>query len=148
MNIFEALRESHELQRELGARLLETRGDTPERDELFQQLKQELLAHETAEERHFYLLLIPDDRGVDVSRHAIAEHHEMDEMVEELEETEASSPAWLPRARKLVDKIHHHLEEEEHKFFQMAGKVLDDKQKLSLAGEYLRAYRELKREAA
>ena len=148
MNIFEALRQSHELQRELGARMLETRGDTPERDELFQQLKQELLAHETAEERHFYLLLIPDDLGVDVSRHAIAEHHEMDEMVEELEQTEASSPAWLPRARKLVDKIHHHLEEEEHKFFQMAGKVLDEKQKLGLADDYLKEYEALKSEAA
>jgi hypothetical protein len=148
MTIFEALRQSHERQRELGTQLLATRGDTAERQELFGQLKQELLAHETAEERHFYLLLIPDDLGVDVSRHAIAEHHEMDEMVEELEELEASSPAWLPRARKLVDKIHHHLEEEEHKFFQMAGKVLDEQQKLDLAGAYLREYESLKGEAA
>lgn len=147
MNIFEALRESHERQRELGDQLLQTSGDSPERAELFEQLKQELEAHETAEERHFYVVLIPDDRGVDVSRHAIAEHHEMDEMVEELEETEASSPAWLPRARKLVDKIRHHLEEEEHKFFQMAGKILDDQQKVSLAKDYLASYEELKQTA-
>ena len=144
MNIFEALRESHEIQRELAAKLLETSGDTPERPELFKQLKTELLAHETAEERNFYLQLMPDDMGVDISRHAIAEHHEMDEMVEELEETEPSSPAWLAKARKLVDKVHHHLEEEEHKFFQQAGKVLSGKQKQDLADSYLKAYAELK----
>lgn len=148
MNIFEALRESHEIQRELGAKLVETSGDTPERAELFKQLKTELLAHETAEERNFYLQLIPDDLGVDISRHAIAEHHEMDEMVEELEQIEPSSPTWLVKARKLVDKVHHHLEEEEHKFFQQAGKVLSEKQKTALAGSYLKAYEELKAEQA
>lgn len=144
MNIFEALRESHEIQRDLGARLVETSGDTPERAELFKQLKTELLAHETAEERNFYLQLMPDDMGVDISRHAIAEHHEMDEMVEELEDTEPSSPAWLAKARRLVEKVEHHLEEEEHKFFQQAGKVLSDKQKQDLADSYLKAYAELK----
>jgi hypothetical protein len=148
MNIFEALRESHEIQRDLGARLLQTSGDTAERAELFKQLKTELIAHETAEERNFYLQLIPDDLGVDISRHAIAEHHEMDEMVEELEETEPSSPAWLAKARKLVEKVEHHLEEEEHKFFQQAGKVLTDRQKRALADSYLKAYQELKTENA
>lgn len=146
MTIFEALRESHEIQRDLGARLVQTSGDTPERAELFKQLKTELLAHETAEERNFYLQLIPDDLGVDISRHAIAEHHEMDEMVEELEGTEPSSPGWLVKARQLVDKVLHHLEEEEHKFFQQAGKVLSEKQKVDLAGSYRQAYEALKTE--
>ena len=39
MNIFEALRQSHEIQRELSEKLLQTSGDTPERHELFKQLK-------------------------------------------------------------------------------------------------------------
>ena len=93
-------------------------------------------AHETAEERHFYIPLMAFDNGVDLSRHAIAEHHEMDEMMEELDETEMSSPAWLATAKKLSDKVHHHLKEEEQKFFQMAGKLLSEKQKEQLAGEY------------
>ncbi len=80
------------------------------------------------------------DNGVDLSRHAISEHHEMDEMMEELDETEMSSPAWLATAKKLSDKVHHHLKEEEQKFFQMAGKLLDDKQKEQLAGKYEKEY--------
>ena len=33
--IFEALRESHDIQRELAEKLVQTSGDTPERRELF-----------------------------------------------------------------------------------------------------------------
>ena len=142
LNIFEALRESHERQRELYRQLIETRGDTPERQTLFEQLKAELLAHELAEERHFYIPLMEHDAGIDLSRHAIAEHHELDEMVESLEEADPATPTWLPLARKLADKVEHHLKEEEHRFFQMAGKLLTDKQKMQLAKDYLATYEE------
>lgn len=142
MNIFEALRESHDRQRSYAKTLIETSGDTPERVEAYKQLKAELQAHETAEERHFYIPLMEFDNGVDLSRHAISEHHEMDEMMEELDETEMSSPAWLVIAKKLSDKVHHHLKEEEQKFFQMAGKLLDEKQKEQLAGQYEKEFKE------
>ncbi|WP_166220042.1 hemerythrin domain-containing protein [Pseudomonas atagonensis] len=141
MNIFEALRESHDRQRSYAKSLIETSGDTPERVEAYKQLKAELQAHETAEERHFYIPLMEFDNGVDLSRHAISEHHEMDEMMEELDETEMSSPAWLATAKKLSEKVHHHLKEEEQKFFQMAGKLLNEKQKEQLAGEYEKEFK-------
>ena len=141
MNIFEALRESHDRQRTYADALIQTSGDTPERVEAYKQLKSELQAHETAEERHFYIPLMEFDNGVDLSRHAISEHHEMDEMMEELDETEMSSPAWLATAKKLSEKVHHHLEEEEQKFFQMAGKLLDDQQKETLARQYEKEYK-------
>jgi hypothetical protein len=141
VNIFEALRESHDRQRTYADALIKTSGDTPERVEAYKRLKSELQAHETAEERHFYIPLMEFDNGVDLSRHAISEHHEMDEMMEELDETEMSSPAWLATAKKLSEKLHHHLKEEEQKFFQMAGKLLDDKQKETLAGQYEKEYK-------
>ncbi|MBH3404020.1 hemerythrin domain-containing protein [Pseudomonas glycinae] len=141
MNIFEALRESHDRQRAYAKSLIKTSGDTPERVEAYKQLKAELQAHETAEERHFYIPLMEYDNGIDLSRHAIAEHHEMDEMMEELDETEMSSPAWLATAKRLSEKVHHHLQEEEQKFFQMAGKLLDDKQKEQLAGQYEKEFK-------
>jgi hypothetical protein len=73
---------------------------------------------------------------VDASRHAIAEHHEMDELVEDLEAKETHDSSWLAIAKKLSEKVHHHLKEEETKFFQLAGKVLTDKQKAELAKDY------------
>jgi hypothetical protein len=141
MNIFEALRESHDRQRGYADALIQTSGDTPERVEAYKQLKAELQAHETAEERHFYIPLMEFDNGVDLSRHAISEHHEMDEMMETLDETEMSDPTWLVTAKKLSEKVHHHLKEEEQKFFQMAGKLLDEKQKQALAGQYEKEYK-------
>ena len=141
MNIFEALRESHDRQRRYADAVIQTSGDTPERVEAYKRLKSELQAHATAEERHFYIPLMEFDNGVDLSRHAISEHHEMDEMMEALDATEMSSPSWLATAKKLSEKVHHHLKEEEQKFFQMAGKLLDDQQKETLAGEYQKEYK-------
>lgn len=141
MNIFEALRESHDRQRQYVDAVLLTSGDTPERKTAYKQLKEELYAHETAEERSFYIPLMAFDNGVDLSRHAIAEHHEMDELLEKLDATEMSSSAWLTTARALGEKVLHHLEEEEQKFFQMAGKLLSDNQKQNLAKKYNEEYR-------
>ena len=147
MTIFEALRISHDIQRELARTLVATQGDSPERHAVFSQLKQELAVHSVAEERHFYIPLMQQDAGVDLSRHAIAEHHEMDEMVEGLEETDPSSPSWLAQAKALAEKVEHHLKEEERTFFQMAGKLLNDRQKERLAGDYLSAYDEMKQDS-
>lgn len=143
MNIFDALRGSHEKQRAFSRRLLaadERRGDI---HQAFLELKAELAAHETAEERHFYIPLWEHDETVDPSRHAIAEHHEMDEMVEDMEALEEGSPEWSELAHQLVHKIEHHLREEEDKFFQAAGRVLSEEQKLGLAIQYREEFERL-----
>lgn len=142
MNIFEALRESHERQREILTQLVNTSGDSKERASLFKAITLELEAHERAEERHFYRLLMLDDNGVDPSRHGIAEYHEIDEILEQLHSTDPSSSAWLTYAKQLQHKVLHHLDEEEHKFFQMAGKILSQEEKEKLTKPYLRDYEE------
>ena len=53
MNIYEALRESHEMQRTLLQELVRTVGNGPERLEIFESLKIELNRHAGAEERFF-----------------------------------------------------------------------------------------------
>ncbi len=80
------------------------------------------------------------DQGVDLSRHAIAEHHEMDELIEQLQATEYSSPTWLVYAKQLSDLVVHHLQEEEHRFFQMAGKLLSAEEKVQLVKGYNQDY--------
>ncbi|MGW1456414.1 hemerythrin domain-containing protein [Salegentibacter agarivorans] len=136
MNIFEALRQEHEIQRDLVAKLVETHGDTEERKKIFEQLKHELKIHADAEERHFYIPLIKKDLTQEKARHSVAEHHEMDELIEELEDTEMNASNWLKIAKELEHKVTHHLDEEEQEVFQMAGKALTEKQKTSLAEDY------------
>ncbi len=73
---------------------------------------------------------------IEDSRHGIAEHHEIDELIEALDNTEFSDPSWLTKLKKLKDKVEHHLADEEQAFFQRAGKVLDKSEKSQLADEY------------
>jgi hemerythrin-like domain-containing protein len=136
MTIFEALRLSHATQRALADNLIATQGASAERDLLFRELKLELAAHAAAEERFFYVPLIAHDITQEPSRHGIAEHHQMDKLVEELESTDTSSPGWLVTAKALHHKIFHHLGDEEQGVFQLAGKVLSEAEKLSLAKGY------------
>ena len=136
MNIFEALRLSHETQRALCTQLLATEGASADRRRLFRELKHELAAHAAAEERCFYAPLIAIDETQAQSRHGMAEHHEMDGLVDELNKVDMSSPGWIAHFTKLRDKVFHHLDDEEHAIFQLAGKVLGEAQKTSLARDY------------
>ena len=47
-----------------------------------------------------------------------------------------SAPQWLLTARELRDRLVHHLDEEEREVFPVAGKVLDDAEKPTLAAAY------------
>lgn len=136
MTIFEAIRHDHDIQRELLDKLINTSGDTKNRDSIFKELKQQLQIHAEAEERHFYKPLISNDMMQEHARHGIAEHHEIDELIEKLEKTDYDSSAWLKTAKDLKHKVEHHLEDEEHTFFQLAGKVFNENQKTQLAQPY------------
>jgi hemerythrin superfamily protein len=136
MNIFEALRISHETQRALATQILDTQGDSPERKHLYSELKRELAAHAAAEERCFYLPLIEHDSSMGQARHGMAEHHAMDELVDELTKMDFSSSGWLAHFKKLHEKVYHHLNDEENAIFQLAGKMLTEQQKTSLAIAY------------
>ena len=91
--IFDVIRESHDLQRDLCRKVTASRGDMAARQVLFLQLKVELMAHAAAEERHLYVPLLMNDGGLDASRHALHEHHEIDELLDDLS----------VRTKKLID---------------------------------------------
>jgi hypothetical protein len=137
-NIYEALRESHTTQRTLCRRLSRMKPDDPRAQATFEALRIELAAHAAAEERFLYAQILFDDMGLKSSRHALAEHHEIDECVEALQEARNQPDAWPALVRKLSHEVHHHLREEEKKFFQLSGKILSDKQKVGLATRYRR----------
>jgi hypothetical protein len=138
--IYDALRESHETQRSLCRRLLRSNPGDTRRAELFRELRIELAAHAAAEERFLYAPILMADAGLDVSRHALHEHHQLDELVEKLQKGEPGDRGWLATAKALSHKVHHHLREEETKFFQVSGKILGTREKVSLAKKYRRDF--------
>jgi iron-sulfur cluster repair protein YtfE (RIC family) len=144
MDIFDALIRSHELQRAIARRLLSDIGEGKERSRDFEQLKTELSAHETAEERAFYIPLMEHDEAVEAARHGIAEHHEMDEMVERIDKLEPGSAEWLEQLGALVHKLEHHLKEEEDRWFPLARRILPRAEQQQLGEPYQEEHDRLK----
>nr|WP_298414667.1 hemerythrin domain-containing protein [uncultured Halomonas sp.] len=136
MTLFEELRDDHDTQRTLLDLLVKTEGNSEGRDELFHKVKAELQRHAAAEERALYIPMMEHDSTQEKARHSIAEHHEIDELIETLENTDYSSSSWVASAQKLQHLVTHHLDEEEQEIFQAAGKVLSKSQEKELAGVY------------
>lgn len=137
MTIFESLRADHDIQRTLIDLLVKTQGDSEGRHELFGRLRRELLAHAGAEERYFYVPLMDHDLTQEAARHSIAEHKELDDYIERLEDLEMSEAEWLKTAKDLSDRLLHHLAEEESEIFPVAGKALGEGQKTALGDDYM-----------
>jgi hypothetical protein len=135
INLFELLRQSHAVQRRLCSRLMSARSSARQRSSAFLQLKVELLAHAAAEERHLYVPLLMTDAGLKSSRHALAEHHEVEELCESLSVPDKGGD-WPQAVGELCRRVRHHLREEERKFFQVAGRELSARQKSTLARRY------------
>lgn len=144
-SIYEALRQSHEVQRSLCRRLVRATPEGGKRETILRELRIELAAHAASEERFLYAPILMDDMGLNSSRHALAEHHDIDECVEALSQADYEGGSWQAKARQLSHEVHHHLKEEETKFFQVSGKILTDTQKTKLAKQYLADFERMKK---
>lgn len=136
MNIFERIKQDHDRQRDLAARLLETTGDSPERRQLWGELHDDVEHHAAAEEQTFYAALIEKPDGQKKARHSISEHEDAAELLGELDDMDMSSPGWLLKFRKLKEELEHHMDEEESEVFGLARKLLSDGQAEELGAKF------------
>lgn len=140
MTIFDDLRASHEIQRALARTLTHGRASADTRRAAFLALARELDAHAAAEERHLYVPLLMDDAGLHISRHALADHHKADKLVEQLRGVDPTMDQFGELAQKLTTEVRDHLDEEEHGTFQLAGKLLSKTRQQQLAKDYRAEY--------
>lgn len=124
--VLERLKSDHDRQRELLDKIAATSGDSEERRELFTALTKELKSHAAAEEQSVYSEMLADPEVSDETRHSVAEHHEIDEMLNDLAATDMSSPAWLQKFKQLDDRYRHHINEEEEDHFPDFAEHIDD----------------------
>ncbi|MCA9626757.1 MAG: hemerythrin domain-containing protein [Myxococcales bacterium] len=136
MTIFERLRADHDVQRTLMKLLVKTHGDSRGRQELFQRLKRAMDTHAEAEERAFYAPLLSTDMGREHAAHSVKEHEELRSKLEELEQHDMSSSGWVAKAKVLCELNEHHMDEEEHQIFQVAGRALSDAEKQRMLKEF------------
>jgi hypothetical protein len=116
------------------------RASADHRRAAFLALANELDAHATSEERHFYVPLLMIDAGLRASRHALADHHKAEKVVEELRGVDPSTDRFRELARQLSAEVREHLDEEEHGTFQLAGKLLSKTELRALGAGYRTEY--------
>lgn len=145
--IFDRLKEDHDKHRALLDRLLETSGDTPEREELFTELTKELKGHAAAEEQALYSTMLRKPPTTDETRHSVAEHHEIDEALNDLAATDMATGAWLTKFKEFDHRYRHHIQEEEEEHFPDFANYLDKEDMAHMEQVFERRKREEKADA-
>lgn len=136
-SIYDAIIADHEKHRDLMDTIVNTEGDSPERRKAWREFYCEIKSHSAAEEEEFYSVLMQETWGQDTARHSVSEHKEMDEMLDELNEMDMSSPGWLTRFKTMKHDYEHHIEEEENEVFTRAKKVVGEEDNDSYGQRFL-----------
>ncbi|SMC64756.1 hemerythrin domain-containing protein [Primorskyibacter flagellatus] len=137
-SIYDAIREDHNLHRDLLDRIADTSGASEERKTAWDAFYREIKSHSAAEEETFYSKLMQQTWGQDAARHSVHEHAQMDEMLEELREMDFSSTGWLTRFKTLKHDYEHHMEEEEQDVFKRARQVIGEEENDAYGERFLK----------
>ena len=137
-DIYSEIKADHDEHREMLKKIADTSGDSEERRRLWRKFYYEVKSHAAAEEETFYSKLISQTWGQDAARHSVHEHQQIDDILEELNEMDMSSPGWLNRFATLRHDYEHHIDEEEDEVFTRARKVIEDSE-IEGYGERFRA---------
>jgi hemerythrin superfamily protein len=136
------LKADHEKVRGLLAQLEKsTEKGAKKREQLLSQIAEELTIHTTIEEEIFYpsyrdAVAKKEDRKL--YQEAIEEHHVVDLVMPEIEETDPTSEVFSAKAKVLKEIVEHHAEEEEKQMFPRARKAMDANELVEL-GERMEA---------
>ncbi len=150
-NVYERIKQDHDVHRQLLDGIADTTGDSQQRRKLWTQFYYDVKSHAAAEEETFYSKLMEDPDGQDDARHSVSEHKELDDIMEELQSTDFSSPGWLTRFGTLKHDYEHHMEEEENEIFSKARELFNDEMAVTFGEKFAKrkaAERELVDEKA
>ncbi len=130
MNALDILKKDHDKVKELFAEYDTLSGDGAKKNEVAQTVLRELELHSRVEEDIFYpaLRARSGKEGKELVKHSVSEHHEIDDLVSELRDTDPSDPDFDDKFQELMEDVEEHIEEEETEMFpkaQILGKELD-----------------------
>jgi hemerythrin superfamily protein len=87
------------------------------RTELFARLKQDLEIHERMEEEVLYPALKQHPQARELAFEAFEEHHVVDMIMAELEQTPVTDEEWTAKFMVAKENLEHHIDEEESEMF-------------------------------
>ena len=139
MNAIALLKADHEKAKKLMTELEETTERAVKtREQKWAKLLKELTIHENIEEEIFYPALIEHPKAKDIVLEAMAEHHLVDDIVEQLKDTPFDDEHWGAKFTVTKENVEHHIEEEETEMFKVARQVFS-KEELEELGSRLDA---------
>jgi len=112
------------------------------RSELYATLRRAMETHERIEEEIFYPALKQHPKARDIVLEGFEEHHVVDEIMDELGETDVSDETWAAKFKVMKENIEHHIEEEEGEMFSKARQAFD-KDELEALGARMLELRQL-----
>jgi hypothetical protein len=126
--------------------MMDKLGKTTERAEVtrtegLDELKHELTIHESIEEEILYPALKEFAKTKDIALEAYEEHHVVDSILSELEQTPVGDETWAAKFSVMRENLEHHIEEEENEMFKQARQVMDEGE-LSELGDRMEARKE------
>lgn len=145
--IFARLKKDHDKHRELLDKLLETSGDSEQRKALFEELTKELKSHTAAEEQALYSTMLRKPPTTGETRHSVAEHHEIEEALNDLAATDMSEGGWLTKFKSFDHRYRHHIDEEEDDHFPDFERHLDEEDMQHMKSVFDRRKQEEKADA-
>ena len=138
MLIYDALKKDHETVKRLLSRLVGMNPETDEqaREDLINEIRDELIPHARAEESVFYNSLRSIETAKDLVLHGFEEHMEAEGLLRTLQLKEAIDMDWTKTARKLKEAVEHHISDEEGKIFNAAKQLFTDQEAEMMADAF------------
>lgn len=141
-DIFDRLKDDHDRHRKLLDRIAASDGPSTERATLFEELTKELKGHAAAEEQALYSTMLRKPATTADTRHSVAEHHEIEEALNDLAATDQQSGEWSVKFSELAHRYRHHIDEEEQEHFPEFEDHLTDEDRAWMRSVFERRKRE------
>ncbi len=136
--VFTRLAEQHHAVATLLTRALHTE-ELRERNELWTEIRKELISHEQGELLELYPVLESFDATRELARRHAEHANELEDAIGELDAMGAGAPAWKAALERLIAIVKEHVTLEEQELFPRAQKALGDEAAKQLEPAFLRA---------
>jgi len=147
MDIYSYLKKDHRKVSDLMEQVLAAR--SPERrEELFEEINEELTLHAETEQATFYAALEQEEETEEKIEEAEDDHDEIKQFLAKLSSMSAESPKWMELFGEFKHAVEHHVKDEENRIFEKARRVLSDDEAEQLAEDMDQMKEETMGEAA